>query len=252
LTANLALLVIGGSAIAGFVSGLAGFAFGLVAMVFWAWTLPPQMIGPMLVVGSLGGQVLTVGTVRRSIRVKLIAPMLAGGLIGVPIGAALLPWLDPVVFRLGVGVLLIVYCGLMLLAANLPTITISATRSVLADGGIGVIGGILGGVAGLVGPAPTVWCMLRGYPKDSQRAICQTFFIVMQTLTLVMYSVNGLISAETLVLFAWMMPSSLLFAWLGSRLYLRLSDHAFRRMLFVLLLASGVALLGSSLRHALQ
>lgn len=94
--------------------------------------------------------------------------------------------------------------------------------------------------------------MLRGYPKDSQRAICQTFFIVMQTLTLVMYSVNGLISAETLMLFAWMMPSSLLFAWLGSRLYLRLSEHAFRRMLFVLLLASGVALLGSSLRHALQ
>ena len=121
-----------------------------------------------------------------------------------------------------------------------------------ADGGIGVIGGILGGIAGLVGPAPTVWCMLRGYPKDSQRAICQTFFIVMQTLTLVMYSVNGLISAETLVLFAWMMPSSLLFAWLGSRLYLRLSEYAFRRMLFVLLLASGVALLGSSLRHALK
>ena len=129
MTANLVFLVIGGSAIAGFVSGLAGFAFGLVAMVFWAWTLPPQMIGPMLVVGSLGGQVLTVGTVRRSIRVKLIAPMLAGGLIGVPIGAALLPWLDPVVFRLGVGVLLIVYCGLMLLAANLPTITISATAA---------------------------------------------------------------------------------------------------------------------------
>ena len=55
MSTQLALLVIGGSAIAGFVSGLAGFAFGLVAMVFWAWTLPPQAIGPMLRCALDGG-----------------------------------------------------------------------------------------------------------------------------------------------------------------------------------------------------
>lgn len=249
MTSNLAILVVGGGAIAGFVSGLAGFAFGLIAMVFWAWTLPPQIIGPMLVVGSLTGQLLTIGTVRRSIRVKLIAPLIVGGLIGVPIGATLLPFLDPVPFRIGVGTLLVMYCGVMLMASNLPTIKAGGA---FADALVGVIGGLLGGIAGLVGPAPTILCMLRGYPKDTQRAICQTFFIVMQSLTLVMYLHNGLINHEVLVLFAWMTPSSLLCAWLGSRLYVRLSDRAFRRTLLVLLFASGVALLGSSLRHAVQ
>ncbi|WP_109477392.1 sulfite exporter TauE/SafE family protein [Paraburkholderia sp. C35] len=249
LSADVALLVIGGSAVAGFVSGLAGFAFGLVAMVFWAWTLPPQAIGPMLGVGSLVGQALTVHTVRAQIRPKLIGPFIAGGFIGVPIGAALLPIIDPEGFRIGVGVLLIVYCGLMLAAKNLPAVTIGGAW---ADGGIGVIGGVLGGIAGLVGPAPTVWCMLRGHSKDTQRAICQSFFIAMQSLTLVTYALTGLIGRQTLVLFAWMLPSSLLFAWLGSRLYVRLSDTAFRRVLLMLLFASGVALLGSSLAHALH
>jgi uncharacterized membrane protein YfcA len=249
LSTQLALLVIGGSAVAGFVSGLAGFAFGLVAMVFWAWTLPPQAIGPMLVVGSLAGQVLTVGTVRGQIRPKVIGPFIAGGLIGVPIGAALLPIINPTGFRIGVGLLLIVYCGVMLAAKNLPRVTVGGAW---ADGGIGVIGGILGGIAGLVGPAPTVWCMLRGHHKDLQRAICQSFFIAMQSLTLVMYALTGLIDRQTLTLFAWMVPSTLIFAWLGSRLYVRISDTAFKRVLLALLFASGTVLLGTSLVHALR
>jgi len=248
LNADVALLVIGGSAIAGFVSGLAGFAFGLVAMVFWAWSLPPQAIGPMLVVGSLVGQLLTAHTVRRHIKPKLVGPFIAGGFIGVPIGAALLPIIDPVSFRTGVGLLLIVYCGLMLAARSLPTIT---RGGAWADGGIGVVGGILGGIAGLVGPAPTIWCMLRGHDKSTQRAICQSFFIAMQMLTLVTYALTGLIHRDTLVLVAWMLPSAMVFAWIGSRLYLRLSDLAFRRMLLVLLFASGIALSGSAITHLL-
>jgi hypothetical protein len=32
----------------------------------------------------------------------------------------------------------------------------------LADGGIGLIGGMMGGLGGLNGPAPTLWCSLRG------------------------------------------------------------------------------------------
>jgi uncharacterized protein len=246
---ELALLIVGGSAVAGFVSGLAGFAFGLVAMVFWAWTLPPQVIGPMLVVGSLVGQVLTLHTVRREIRARLVVPFIAGGFVGVPIGAALLPLIDAVTFRISVGTLLIVYCALMLAATNLPTVR---GGGAWADAGIGMVGGVLGGIAGLVGPAPAAWCMLRGHDKNTQRAICQTFFIAMQSLTLVTYALTGLIHAHTVVLLLWMIPSALLFAWIGSRLYMRISDQAFRRVLLTLLLASGVALLATSVVQALH
>ncbi|MEX3955674.1 sulfite exporter TauE/SafE family protein [Trinickia sp. EG282A] len=246
MSPELALLVAGGSAVAGFVSGLAGFAFGLVAMVFWAWTMPPQVIGPMLVVGSLVGQLLTIHTVRAQIRAKLVAPFVIGGFVGVPIGAALLPIIDPVAFRIGVGLLLIAYCSVMLAATNLPVLKVGGS---FADGGVGMVGGILGGIAGLVGPAPTVWCMLRGHDKHTQRAICQTFFIAMQSLTLVTYLATGIIGRQTFYLILCMVPPALVFAWLGSRLYLRISERVFRRVLLVLLFASGAALFGTSLAH---
>ena len=47
------LYVLFGALAAGFVQGLSGFAFGLVAMTFWVWVIPPQLAGPLVVFGSL-------------------------------------------------------------------------------------------------------------------------------------------------------------------------------------------------------
>ena len=53
---NLDLVVIGGAVIAGFVHGLSGFAFGLVAMAFWVWWLDPHIAGLLVIFGGLVGQ----------------------------------------------------------------------------------------------------------------------------------------------------------------------------------------------------
>jgi len=47
-----------GAMVAGFVQGLSGFAFGLVAMSFWAWVLAPQVAAALAVFGALTGQVI--------------------------------------------------------------------------------------------------------------------------------------------------------------------------------------------------
>ena len=46
------LVIALGAAVAGFVQGLSGFAFGMVAMSFWAWVLPPQEAAALSVFGS--------------------------------------------------------------------------------------------------------------------------------------------------------------------------------------------------------
>lgn len=40
------LLFIFGAMVAGFVQGLTGFAFALIAMSFWVWVLAPQLAAP--------------------------------------------------------------------------------------------------------------------------------------------------------------------------------------------------------------
>jgi uncharacterized membrane protein YfcA len=236
--------VILGACAAGFVQGLSGFAFGMVAMAFWAWSISPHLAGPMVVFGSLIGQLLSVGTIRRGFDWRRTLPFIFGGVLGVPLGVALLPHLDKTVFKIAIGGLLTVWCPTMLMIREIPRVTRGGR---LADGGAGLIGGIMGGLGGLPGPAPTLWCTVRGWDKDAQRAVFQSFNLTMHAVTLTVYAVSGLITAETIGLFGIVAPSILIPTLLGARLYTRFSETMFRRMVLVLLLISGIVLLASSL-----
>ncbi|HEX8373862.1 MAG TPA: TSUP family transporter [Geminicoccaceae bacterium] len=77
-----------GAAAAGFVQGLTGFAYGLVAMAVWAWWLDPVLAGPLVVFGSLVGQLLAIGPIRRGFDARRVLPLIAGGVVGVPVGVA--------------------------------------------------------------------------------------------------------------------------------------------------------------------
>ena len=232
--------LIAGACVAGFVQGLSGFAFSLVALSFWAWSLPPTMAGPLAAFCSLVSQILALRAARRAVPLRRLAPFVLCGLAGVPVGVWILRYLDPVWFRAGIGMILVVYCTILLLASRLPRIQ---HGGVSADGVVGFIGGVMGGIGGLVGVVPTLWCTLRGWDKDMQRAVMQIFFIVMHTLTITLYAVHGVITTQTLHVFAIAVPSMIVPTLVGAWAYKFLSDHAFRRMVLALLACSGVTLL---------
>src|SRR5437660_9309746 len=96
---SLFLTVILGAVAAGFIQGLSGFAFGLVVMAFWVWAVPPLLAAPLVVFGSLVGQLLAVGSLRRAFVLKRALPFIIGGSVGVPLGAALLPHIDQTLFK---------------------------------------------------------------------------------------------------------------------------------------------------------
>jgi uncharacterized membrane protein YfcA len=238
------MIVAVGAAVAGFVQGLSGFAFGLVAMGIWAWSLDPLLAGPLVVFGSLIGQLLSSGSLLRTSKPWRALPFVAGGIAGVPLGAALLRYIDPIVFKASVGLLLVVWCPTMLFARELPRI---AWGGRWADAGVGWIGGIMGGLGGLTGPAPILWSTLRGWDRDTQRGVFQVFNICMHTLTLTVYFATGTVPREAIFLFAVMVPAMLIPSVVGYRLYRRVSDLAFRRVVLGLLTVSGAVLIATSL-----
>ena len=212
-------------------------------MAVWAWSVEPVHAGPLVVFGTLFGQILSIGTVRRGLDAGLIWPFVAGGILGVPLGVALLPHLDPAAFKLGVGVLLLLWCPAMLMAREIPHITGGGR---LADGVIGWIGGIMCGIAGLNGPAPTLWTTLRGWGRDRQRAVFQTFSLVTQALTITAYLATGIIQAGTAWVFAVVVPAMLIPTLIGARLYRNFTDTGFRRVVLGLLSLSGAILVLTS------
>ena len=208
-------------------------------MVFWSGTLAPQVAAPLIAVGSIAGQLLSIRQVWPSLDLRRAGPMVGGGLVGVPIGVVLLPLVDAGAFRLGVGVMLCVYCPAMLMLGRLPRVHWGGRA---ADAAAGLAGGVMGGLAGLAGPAPILWCTLRGWDRDTQRAMFQTFLLVAQAGALVAFAAAGLLTAEVFRLAAWVLPCILLPSFLGTLVYSRLGGEAFRRLVLVVLLATGAVL----------
>ena len=236
-------LLLGGAVLAGFVQGLSGFGFGLAASVVWAGSVSPQVAGPLIGTCSLAGQLLSVRAGVRSLDLRAALPMVAGGLAGVPLGIAVLQRIDPPLFQAGVGALLAVYCPAMLLSRQMPHFT---GRRTWADAAAGFAGGVMGGIGGLSGPVPTLWCALRGWDRDTQRAVFQTFLIVAQVATLLGYLAAGAFTPGVVSLTAWVLPAMLAPSVLGTRAYGRFSPLAFRRCILALLFLSGMALLAQA------
>jgi uncharacterized membrane protein YfcA len=245
VTYDIVVSVIVGTCLAGFVQGLSGFAFGLVAMSVWSWSLAPQLAAPMVVFGSIVGQSLGIMAIGRNLQMRRAMPFIIGGLFGIPLGVWLLRYVDPVMFRGGVGIFLICYCTVMLLSRHLPAIT---RAGVVWDAVAGWIGGVMGGLGGLTGPAPTLWCTLRGWERDTQRSVFQAFNLSMQIVTMATYLVDGTVTASIARIFAVMLPAAILPTLAGVRLYRRFSTVGFQRMVLILLLISGI-LLTLSLLH---
>jgi uncharacterized membrane protein YfcA len=238
-----------GAVVAGFVQGLSGFAFGLVAMSFWAWALEPRLAATLAVFGALTGQILAALAVRRGFSLRLLLPFIIGGLAGIPLGVLLLPQLDMVWFKVILGSLLVLWCPVMLMAKHLPTISGGGR---LADGIVGLVGGVMGGIGGFTGSVPTLWCTLRGYSKDTQRIVIQNFNLSMLAVTMGIYLATGIVTREMLPLFAIVAPAMLVPTLLGTRMYIGISEARFRQLVLGLLTVSGVALLVSSLPHLLK
>ncbi|CUI34272.1 sulfite exporter TauE/SafE family protein [Achromobacter xylosoxidans] len=236
-----------GAAVAGFVQGLSGFAFGMVAMSFWAWVLDPRLAAALAVFGALTGQLLAVFSVRRGFNWPLLWPFLLGGLAGIPLGVLILPHLDMDWFKAVLGALLALWCPVMLMAQRLPRI--GGNR--WGDGAVGLVGGVMGGIGGFAGSVPTLWCTLRGFGKDTQRAVIQNFNLSMLAVTMATYLATGIVTRDMAPMFAVVAPAMLIPTLLGTRLYIGISEVAFRRLVLGLLTCSGLTLLASSVPQLL-
>ncbi len=238
-TATTAAAVLAGGFAGGFITGLSGFGTALVALSFWLFVIDPVTAATLVAICSVVAQAQNLPAVWHAVEGRRVGPMVAAGLLGVPVGTMLLSRLDPHEFRLSLGVLLIVFSGFMLLGRHQPRI---AWGGRVADAAIGFGGGILGGFAGLSGPLPTVWATLRGWSKDERRGVFQVFNLAILAAVVLWHTVRGLLTAEILWLAAVALPGTMLGAWFGVRAYSRLSDRHFHRVVLCLLGLSGVAL----------
>jgi uncharacterized membrane protein YfcA len=237
-------LAIAAVVLASTLSSIAGFAFSAVcgAMLLHLMNDPVQVVVVMMIC-SIAIQSLSVVMLWRDVDWRKLLPLLAGGVVGLPVGVWLLLHLGNVWFKEAAGGLLIAYAAYGLLKRPL---TIKADSGLL-DACVGCLGGITGGLAGFPGAAVTIWCSMKGWDKRRQRATYQPFILIMQVLALLLIQFMGSsvtpgagVTAIELLLFV---PAALLGTWFGLVIFRRLSDRVFALVVNLLLLVSGIGLL---------
>lgn len=236
-----------GALLGGFVNGLTGFGTALTAMPIWLLAVPPTVAAPLAAVCSVIGHVQTLPRMWRLIQWRRALPLIAGGLPGVPIGIAILPHVSLAAFKLGIGIVLTAYCSFMLLVR--PTWRIEGGR--LANTLVGLCSGVLGGLAGLSGPLPIVWASISGWAKDERRGVFLAFNGAILTASLVVGIGAGLGTRELLHAAVAALPGTMIGASIGGRIYARLSERRFDRLVLALLMLSGISMVWPALSRLL-
>jgi uncharacterized membrane protein YfcA len=221
------------------VSGLAGFAMGVVMLGIWAHILTPVQSAVLIVGYGLLTQTYGIWKLRHAFRWHRVAPFIIGGALGVPVGAMLLAQLAPAYLRSGVGVLIVLYGVYGLARPALKPLQAGTP----ADLAIGMLNGLVAGLTGLIGIIVTVWCQLRGWSKDETRSVFQPVNLAVAAMSAAAFGFAGVITGETVQLFLVGAPVLLAGLWAGFKLYGKLDEIAFRKVIFALLLVSGLALL---------
>jgi len=185
---------------AALVTGVAGFAFGLVAAAVWLHILTPIQTATLIIAFGLVVQGISVWKLRHALRWRRLWPFLLGAAFGVPLGVAILGWARPDYVRVTVGVVLVLYSTYSLARPAMKPVKAGGAT---ADAGVGFLNGILGGLTGLAG------CGLRGWPKDEQRAIFQPIGVAIFAMSGLWLGSNGAVSTNTIWFFVLGLPALL-------------------------------------------
>ncbi len=234
-----AVFLVAGALAGGIVSGLTGFGTAITALGIWVYAVPPTDASSLAIVCSTVSQTQNLHLIWRSIDWKRVLFFVVPGVFGVPIGTFLLPHIDPRLFKLGLGCFLVIY----------PAYVLTRTRQIktawgggAADGVVGFVSGVLGGLTGLSGVLPVVWTDIRGWSKEQRRSVVQFFNMAILSLALVSHAVSGLLTRQVGIEVMIVLPATIGGSWFGAFVYRRLADRGYQRVVMVLLLMSGATL----------
>ena len=235
-----ATVLVGGLAVllGGTVQGCVGFGFGMIALTPLLFLLSPREAVPMLMMLSLLNTVPIAFSNRDKIRPRVVAPLFAGALVGVPIGIAAILYLDGPVFRTLVGVLLVSFAAVLATGWSYPL-----PRPALASLPIGFASGIMNGSTSMGGPPVILFLANQSVPKDVFRTNIVAYFSCTNVFSIALVTSQGMIDGEMLARTALFAPLLIGGTYAGSRIARVTSEKLFRSITLACAGGMGVVLL---------
>jgi len=220
---------------AGFIQGLTSFGLSMVAIPLLILIMPLQEVVPTIIVLAMLTNALVIVTSRKEIKFRKFGLLIMMGILFMPLGAYSLRYLNPNYLQLCFGILITIFSLLLILKKTFPIKHEKAGYMVT-----GSISGFLNGSLSLSGPPIVIFLSMQGTNKDSFRANLSVYFIILNILTTVVFIANGLLNRVVFERILYLAPALVIGVLAGIFVSKKVKDEAFRKVVLVLLLISGV------------
>ncbi|WP_119302546.1 sulfite exporter TauE/SafE family protein [Dongia deserti] len=223
------------SFIASLARGFSGFGGALIFMPLASAAVGPQAAAPILLVIDGVAQLALLKSAWREADRQEVAIMAAGALIGIPLGAAILRSVDPILLRWAIAALIIAMLALLISGWRYHGRPTPATT-----GSVGFAAGILSGAVQTAGPPIVAYWLGGSGAALTVRANIILFFFCTSVVAAISYVATGLLGVHVLLLALITAPFYALGMYLGTRMFGLASERLFRRICLALI--AGAAL----------
>lgn len=228
--------------ISGLIYGMFGFGYAIVSLALLPFFISVKIAVPMVAVQAVVLTGWMLYGLRRQLRKRIVLPILVVLPFGLPLGVYLLHVLPEESIRRLLG-------SVVLLYALWSILNVSGTTSVLRRDVWGLVAGFLSGVIGgailAAGPIIIIYLSLRGLRKEEFKASFLLWVLVQGCLLIPFYTMTGMLTSKVFLWGAIALPFSGVGILLGVRLFERVQEQVFYRLVIVLLALSGMHLLFS-------
>lgn len=211
--------------VAGFLQGLTGFGFGLIALPLLGLFIPFKTIIPLVLMLALIISLTLMIQLRRSVRLKIILILFLATLPGIPLGVYALKHISAQILSLGLGLLMISFTSYQLLSKPSPR-ELGMPVTLVA----GFSCGFLTGCISAGGPPVIIYSAVQPWSKDEAKAVLAYYFFITGATALAAHYYNGLVTSDVINYFTVTFPALILGILAGTFAYKHISDHGYRKL----------------------
>ncbi len=232
---------------ASIVQTITGFGMSLLAIPFLSFILPFEVIVPVMAITNFGLNTMNFIVLRKYVKYKTIIVLFIFATIGTFFGMQFLSLSNNYVLKILAGFIVITTSIVMFLGY---TKKIEKGNLVYPIAGLG--SGFLNGSLNMGGPPIAIFCCNLDLDKNQYRASITTYFLFLNVVTILMYTLTDKLVPDTISLLIYIIPAIAAGSFTGNKLIKKVNEVLFKRIIFILLSLSGISILINGILEAIK
>lgn len=216
--------------LAALIQACTGFGFAIIAIPLLILLYPAHYAISLSVVLSFVSSLSTIPKIRKDVDKALLKRLFIGSVLGLPVGGFLYYMADVMWLKLIVGISIIAAAISMMVRISIP----------MGNGKrVGFVSGFLTSSVGMPGPPVVFYLMSKNTEKHIFRGTSLAFYCLVYSVSMTLQFASGRFATNWLQDML-LLPAIFIGQAVGTALHKKINQTWFRRVTFLLLIATGV------------